>query len=159
MADSSENEFSSPSGHQLAVAPQLGWRLGALPVPCWNYGWLVLCRSCPRRHSCWQFMSAMPFLNSPLNPLSNLFIFGKVLSILGCTIRCWTQLVIFFSWCVKLLLVPETQYKWRNNFVSQCDVFVYCAKGEDDRVEQLVWGTWGRGWRRGRGLIVSNIFL
>lgn len=36
----------------------------------------------------------------------------------------------FFSPMCWLFLVPETQYKWRNNFVSRCDMFVYCAKGD-----------------------------
>lgn len=65
----------------------------------------------------------------------------------------------FFSLMCWLLLVPETQHKWRNSFASQCDMIVYCAKGEDGRGEQLIWGTGGRGWRGGQGLSISNTCL
>lgn len=73
---------------------------GPLPFSCWHSDWLILYRSCAGHHSGGEFMGAVPFLNPLSNPLSNVFIFGKVLRILGCTIKYWPQLAFLSLLCV-----------------------------------------------------------
>lgn len=80
----------------------LSWGGGSGPLPfsCWHSDWLILYRSCAGHHSGGEFMGAVPFLNPLSNPLSNVFIFGKVLRILGCTIKYWPQLAFLSLLCV-----------------------------------------------------------